>query len=80
MGNVHPSFCWREILADDPHVDLVVRGEGEATFADLVAALAGRRAGSTGSPALAHRLDGLPVSNPRGRSAPTSTRSSPPGT
>ncbi len=62
MGNVHPTFCWHQILAEDPHVDAVVRGEGETTFAHLVAALAGG-ARLDGIPGLAHRVDGVPVSN-----------------
>ena len=40
LGNVHPTFCWPQILKDDPHVDVVVRGEGEQIFADLVRAKA----------------------------------------
>ncbi|NDY41889.1 radical SAM protein [Dissulfurirhabdus thermomarina] len=40
LGNVHPTFMWRELLEADRAVDFVVRGEGEAAFADLVACLA----------------------------------------
>lgn len=63
MGNVHPTFCWRELLAAEPALDLVVRGEGEATFADLVSALAAgdsldRVAG------LARRRHGAPHASP----------------
>jgi anaerobic magnesium-protoporphyrin IX monomethyl ester cyclase len=64
VGNVHATFCWEDVLSD-PHVDFVVRGEGEATFADLVRALA-----AGGAPAdlarvdgLAWKRDGAPVSN-----------------
>ncbi|MEK6607600.1 MAG: radical SAM protein [Myxococcota bacterium] len=39
MGNVHPTFMWREVLAD-PAIDAVVCGEGEETIADLVRAVA----------------------------------------
>ncbi|KQZ63785.1 magnesium-protoporphyrin IX monomethyl ester cyclase [Sphingopyxis sp. Root1497] len=38
-GGVHPTYHWRDILAADPHVDIIVRGEGEATAAALFAAL-----------------------------------------
>ncbi|MHB8879600.1 MAG: cobalamin-dependent protein, partial [Myxococcaceae bacterium] len=34
MGNVHPTFCWEEILREDPSVDIVARGEGEETLAE----------------------------------------------
>ena len=36
LGNVHPTFCWEQLLRDDPNVDLVVRGEGEHTIAEVV--------------------------------------------
>lgn len=38
-GGVHPTYFWREILATDSHVDVVVRGEGEETARRLVRAL-----------------------------------------
>ena len=63
LGNVHPTFCWRQILSEDPSVDVVVRGEGEATFAEIVAALgAGTGLGSIAG--IAHRNGGAPVSTP----------------
>lgn len=40
VGNVHPTFCWRDILTQDKHVDVAVCGEGEETIADLVRAVA----------------------------------------
>jgi len=63
IGNVHATYCWEEILRDDPSVDFVVRGEGERTIAELVQAVAagegyGKIAG------LAYRRDGVPFSNP----------------
>jgi anaerobic magnesium-protoporphyrin IX monomethyl ester cyclase len=64
MGNVHPTFCWEEILREEPAVDLVVRGEGEETIAGIVSALA-----AGGEPdwarirGLAFRRDGRPVAN-----------------
>jgi anaerobic magnesium-protoporphyrin IX monomethyl ester cyclase len=40
IGNVHPTFCYEEILAapDNP-VDFIVRGEGEQTMVELMDAL-----------------------------------------
>jgi anaerobic magnesium-protoporphyrin IX monomethyl ester cyclase len=63
MGNVHPTFCWRSILAEDPHVDVVVRGEGEDTFAELIGAH--RNAGSIETiSGIAYRKDGHPAATP----------------
>jgi anaerobic magnesium-protoporphyrin IX monomethyl ester cyclase len=39
-GGVHPTYHYRTILAEQPEVDIVVRGEGEATTLDLVRTLA----------------------------------------
>jgi anaerobic magnesium-protoporphyrin IX monomethyl ester cyclase len=60
MGNVHPTFCWKEILSEEPAVDLVARGEGEETIADLVRAVA---AGDSFEKVagLSLRRDGRPV-------------------
>lgn len=63
LGNVHPTFCWREILEQDPNVDAIVRGEGEATFGELVVALAAGE-GLAGVAGLACREDGVAVSHP----------------
>ncbi len=62
LGNVHPTFCWEEILREESAVDLVVRGEGEETIAEIVRALA-----AGGEPdwsrirGLAFRRDGRPA-------------------
>ncbi|HSN92805.1 MAG TPA: radical SAM protein, partial [Anaeromyxobacteraceae bacterium] len=63
VGNVHATFCWEEILREDPNVDFVVRGEGEETMEDLVRAVAAGE-GWERIPGLAWRKDGAPVSNP----------------
>jgi anaerobic magnesium-protoporphyrin IX monomethyl ester cyclase len=39
-GGVHPTYFWREILAEEPWVDAIVRGEGEETGRQLVRAFA----------------------------------------
>ncbi|HEX8949566.1 MAG TPA: radical SAM protein [Dissulfurispiraceae bacterium] len=36
IGNVHPTFCWEEVLKGNPHVDYLVRGEGELTLPELL--------------------------------------------
>lgn len=37
IGNVHPTFCYEEILfPDDSPVDYIVRGEGEITIVELL--------------------------------------------
>jgi anaerobic magnesium-protoporphyrin IX monomethyl ester cyclase len=60
---VHPTFCWKELLTEEPAVDVVVRGEGEETMADLVRALA-MGAGFGGIRGLALRRDGVPIVTP----------------
>ena len=39
-GGVFPTYHWREILADEPYVTAIVRGEGEETARRLMRALA----------------------------------------
>ncbi len=63
VGNVHATYCWEEILRDDPSVDFVVRGEGERTIAELVQAVAAGE-GYEKIAGLAYRKDGVPFSNP----------------
>jgi anaerobic magnesium-protoporphyrin IX monomethyl ester cyclase len=38
-GGVFPTYHWREILSDEPHVSAIVRGEGEDTALRLMSAL-----------------------------------------
>lgn len=42
-GGVFPTYHWREILAEEPDVTAIVRGEGEETTRRLMAALQGRQ-------------------------------------
>ncbi len=62
VGNVHATFCWDQILRDDPNVDFVVRGEGELTMMALVQAVVAG-GGYDRIDGLAWRKDGIPVSN-----------------
>lgn len=36
LGNVHPTFCYQEILENHDQVDFIVRGEGEITLVELL--------------------------------------------
>ena len=38
-GGVFPTYHWNEVLTDEPHVDAIVRGEGEETTLKLAFAL-----------------------------------------
>jgi len=38
-GGVFPTYHWREVLAAEPQIDFIVRGEGEVTMMKLIAAL-----------------------------------------
>ncbi|MBI4916624.1 MAG: B12-binding domain-containing radical SAM protein [Acidobacteria bacterium] len=58
MGGYHPSALPEEVLAC-PDVDVVVRGEGEATFAELV-----RTGSPEGVAGTSFRRDGQIVHNP----------------
>ncbi|MBU1324141.1 MAG: magnesium-protoporphyrin IX monomethyl ester anaerobic oxidative cyclase [Alphaproteobacteria bacterium] len=62
-GGVHPTYFWRELLAADPWVDVIVRGEGEETGRRLVRALV---AGEplTAVPGLAFREEDRPFATP----------------
>ena len=64
-GGVHPTYHAAEILAECPAIDVIVRGEGEATVVALAAALAecaavadGARLGAV--PGIAFRDAGVP--------------------
>ncbi|MFT5680221.1 MAG: anaerobic magnesium-protoporphyrin IX monomethyl ester cyclase [Myxococcota bacterium] len=38
-GGVFPTYHWREVLTEEPQIDVIVRGEGEATAVRLLNAL-----------------------------------------
>lgn len=46
-GGVYPTYAAQSVLNDNPAIDLIVRGEGEATIVELMQSIA------TGQPALA---------------------------
>lgn len=58
-GGVHPTYFWREILASEPWVDVIVRGEGEETARQLVKALV-EGTELDGIRGVAFRRDGAP--------------------
>ncbi len=42
-GGVFPTYHYREVLAEEPQIDVIVRGEGEETVRQVVAALEGKQ-------------------------------------
>ncbi|ESQ80414.1 magnesium-protoporphyrin IX monomethyl ester anaerobic oxidative cyclase [Asticcacaulis sp. YBE204] len=62
-GGVHPSYFWREILHNEPHVDYIVRGEGEAICLELITALSEQRPVHA-ILGLSYRREGQIVGNP----------------
>ena len=58
LGGPHASFMSVEVLEECPHVDVVVRGEGELTFCDLVNRLA-RGLGPGGVRGITYREGGV---------------------
>lgn len=65
-GGVYPTYHAERILADEPAVDFIVQGEGEATALELAAALSAGRDGSalSGVAGLALRCGGRIVLTP----------------
>lgn len=62
-GGVFPTYHWREILAEEPQIDVIVRGEGEETIVHVIHTL------ETGAPlddvaGIAFRKDGVPRATP----------------
>ncbi|MCL6471561.1 MAG: B12-binding domain-containing radical SAM protein [Firmicutes bacterium] len=64
LGGVHPTFCWDEILTNDADaVDFIVRGEGEETLPELLAA-AFAKGNPTKVAGIAYVENGRPVATP----------------
>jgi anaerobic magnesium-protoporphyrin IX monomethyl ester cyclase len=61
-GGVFPSYHWREVLAQEPAVDVIVRGEGEETARRLLQALE-RGMPLDDIPGIAWRADGAPFAS-----------------
>ena len=58
-GGVFPTFHWEKILAEEPQIDVIVRGEGEETGTQVIHAL------ETNAPlesvsGIAYRKQGVP--------------------
>ena len=62
-GGVFPTYHWREILQEEPQIDVIVRGEGEATTPRLIRALE-RDEPLDAIAGLALRRDGVPLMTP----------------
>ena len=62
-GGVFPSYHWQDILQDAPQIDIIVRGEGEATTPSLIAALVQGRP-LDDIPGIAFRRNGQPCATP----------------
>jgi anaerobic magnesium-protoporphyrin IX monomethyl ester cyclase len=58
-GGVFPTYHWREILAEEPQIDVIVHGEGEETGLRLVRALETSTSLET-IPGIAFRKQGAP--------------------
>lgn len=65
-GGVFPTYHWREILADEPQINVIVRGEGEQTVVQLMHALE-TGADLDGIPGIAVRRNGTPWATPAAR-------------
>ncbi len=62
-GGVFPTYHWREILATEPQIDIIVRGEGEETGLRVINALeANTPLGSI--PGIAYRRQDAPFATP----------------
>lgn len=62
-GGVFPTYHWREILAAEPQIDIVVRGEGEETTLRLIHALE-TNTSLNSLPGIAFRKQGVPFTTP----------------
>jgi anaerobic magnesium-protoporphyrin IX monomethyl ester cyclase len=62
-GGVFPTYHWWEILAEEPQIDIIVRGEGEETGTRVIRALEVGDSLET-TPGIAYRKQGAPFSTP----------------
>jgi anaerobic magnesium-protoporphyrin IX monomethyl ester cyclase len=62
-GGVFPTYHWREILADEPQIDVIVRGEGEETTLRVIHALETNSSLYTVN-GIAYRKQGIPFVTP----------------
>jgi len=62
-GGSFPTFHWHDVLAQEPQIDLIVRGEGEATAARAIHALE-HHTPLDDIPGIAFRRDGQPYATP----------------
>lgn len=67
MGGAHATVKAEEILSIIPHVDYVVRGEGEFTTSKLIDALESGKKGLTSITGLSFRYKGKILHNPAGK-------------
>ena len=65
-GGVFPTYHFRDVLAQEPQIDVIVRGEGEATAPRLIAALEQGDDLATVE-GIAFRRDGMIVETPPAR-------------
>jgi anaerobic magnesium-protoporphyrin IX monomethyl ester cyclase len=62
-GGVFPTYHWREVLAEEAQIDVIVRGEGEETGLRVVSALE-KNAPLDTVAGIAYRKQGVPVATP----------------
>jgi len=63
IGNQHGTYMWRQMLNENPELDLVARGEGDFTIGDLADVLGSGGALSSVA-GIAYRENGVPTSTP----------------
>lgn len=62
-GGVFPTYHWREVLAEEPQIDVIVRGEGEETGKRVIRALE-TNTSLEDIPGIAFRNQGRPFATP----------------
>jgi len=63
-GGIFPTYHWQEILAEEPQIDVIVRGEGEETAKRVIRALE-TNAPLDAIPGIAYRKQGVSFATPR---------------